>query len=86
MSDFVIYGRDNCIWCDRAVELAQDLDLNFSFKNIETNLHDRQEFREKLPTARTVPQVFYKDRHVGSYEQFVKWLGDNEWLRRSIKD
>jgi glutaredoxin len=81
---FEIYGRNNCVWCDRAKELLTSYGLEFEYANIEESEAARAEFKRLWPTARTVPQIIeWSDgdtivlpvwTHIGGYEDLVKWL------------
>lgn len=36
------------------------------------------ELKERMPTARTIPQIFVGEQHIGGYEDLVKFLSENE--------
>jgi glutaredoxin 3 len=65
-----IYGRDNCYWCQEAKSLAKRYGLEFEYKNTGYEKF-RTEMFEKYPDAKTVPQIWWDDRHIGGYDQFV---------------
>jgi glutaredoxin 3 len=66
----VIYGKDNCYWCKEAKALAGRYGFEYEYKNT-TYENYRAEMFEKVPDAKTVPQIFWDGRHVGGYEEFV---------------
>jgi hypothetical protein len=35
-----------------------------------------KELMERLPDAKTVPQIWWYDRHVGGYQEFAKEVED----------
>lgn len=53
---YIIYGKDNCVWCDRAKEL---LDGVYIFKNVMTSEMHRDEFLEGFPGAKSVPKIIW---------------------------
>lgn len=75
---FEIYGRTNCVWCDRAKELLLNHGLSYSFRNIETNPSYLEDFLEDFKGKKTVPQIriFIGNEYsyIGGYEELRKWL------------
>lgn len=65
-----IYGKDNCYWCQEAKALTKRYNLPHEYKNT-TYENFRSEMFEKVPDAKTVPQIFWDDRYVGGYAEFV---------------
>lgn len=76
---YIIYGKDNCIWCDRAKEL---LDGVYIFKNVMTSEIHRDEFLEEFPGAKTVPKIIRISeggntiKRFESYEELYKYFND----------
>ena len=77
-----IYGRDGCIWCDRAKALARRFELPFKYHSYS---HDPAVLAELLlrgnkagVEVRTVPQIFVGDTALGGYEGFAKALENGE--------
>lgn len=79
---FDLYGRDNCVWCDRAKKLLQDEGLPVRYHSIEQNKDDLRDFKRLFPGAKTVPQITHSDMGgtytIGGYDNLVKYL-ENEW-------
>jgi len=67
----VIYGRPACEWCDRAKEICQQYRIEYEYKSIK-NEHFKIELKEKLPTAKTVPQIWWNDKHIGGYAELAE--------------
>ena len=65
----IVYGKNNCIWCERSKYLLEENSIEFEYRNIEEEPKYREELAEKLPTARTVPQIFLDDEYVGGFTQ-----------------
>lgn len=65
-----IYGHARCGWCVKAKALAERYSLKYEWKDtdIQENLND---LRLKFPNVKTVPQIWWDDRHIGGYDQFT---------------
>lgn len=68
---FTIYSGPNCAWCSRAKVLMNTKLVPFEEKTVA-------ELKERMPTARTIPQIFVGEQHIGGYEDLVKFLSENE--------
>lgn len=71
MSDkWIVFGRANCKWCDKAIELLESKGVDFDYYGIDTN--------PILKTVilgmgvKTVPAIFCNTVFVGGYEDIVK--------------
>ena len=65
-----IWAGPRCSWCDRAKSLAEQRELKYEYILID-GPEKMQELSELVPGARTVPQIFWNDRHIGGYDQFA---------------
>ncbi len=65
MKKVVIYTGDLCIHCDWAMDLLNRKKIQFTEYNIAKDLKKREEMLKKSNGARTVPQIFIGDHHVG---------------------
>jgi len=71
MSTLTIYGKANCLWCKEAKVLAERYMMNYEY--IDVGYTDGQkELMARLPEAQTVPQIFWHDRHIGGYQEFMR--------------
>jgi len=62
-----IYGTDGCGFCEKAVDLAVELDLDYTYINAnEASI----EFSRLFPGAKTVPQILIDGEWVGGYSDF----------------
>ena len=68
-----IYSKDHCPFCDKAIHQAQQMVLESHHKyvvyklGVDFELHD---LLERVPTARTFPQIFIDDKNIGGYTEF----------------
>ena len=65
MKKVVIYTGDLCIHCDWAIELLNRKSIEFTEYNIAKDTAKREEMFKKSNGAKTVPQIFIGDHHVG---------------------
>jgi len=75
MSAVTIYGKANCAWCKEAKSLVERYQIPYEY--IDVGYTDgMKELMERLPDAKTVPQIWWYDRHVGGYQEFAKEVED----------
>ena len=65
MKKVVIYTGDLCIHCDWAIELLNRKNIEFTEYNIAKDTTKREEMFKRSNGAKTVPQIFVGDHHVG---------------------
>ena len=65
----VIYGKEQCPYCDMAKKLAEQRGYKYVYKQLGVDF-ELHEMLEKVPTARTFPQIFVNDKSVGGYTEF----------------
>ena len=65
MKKVVIYTGDLCIHCDWAIELLKRKNIEFTEYNVAKDITKREEMFKKSNGARTVPQIFIGEYHVG---------------------
>ena len=71
MKAVTIYGRANCAFCKEAKKLVELYQIPYEY--IDVGYTDGlKELMERLPDAKTVPQIWWYDRYIGGYEEFAK--------------
>lgn len=76
--EYVIYSTMTCSYCKMAENLLRSHKKNIKVIYIDSSPSALQEFKELLPEAKTVPQIFLMsdDRsfmeYIGGYEQLCK--------------
>jgi glutaredoxin len=65
-----IYGNDACVWCRKAKRLAEDYNLEHTWRNTDDQevLND---LKIRLPNVKTIPQIWWDDTHVGGYQDLA---------------
>ena len=65
MQKVVIYTGDLCIHCDWAIDLLNKKKIKFTEYNVAKDSSKREEMFKKSNGAKTVPQIFIGEYHVG---------------------
>jgi len=68
-----IYGKDNCAYCTKAINLAEIQSMDFTYKKLDVDFN-REEMMSMFPTARTFPQIKVDGNAIGGYEQFMEYV------------
>ncbi len=71
---YKIYTRDLCDFCVLAKRLLEKHNLPFEEYNLESHPHHRDELKEKIPDAKTVPQIFVGEKHIGGYSDLTQYI------------
>jgi glutaredoxin 3 len=67
-----IYSKDNCSFCTQAKNFFLQRGMEYvEFKIGST--YTVEQFKQKFPTARTVPQIVIDGSHIGGYDQLQEW-------------
>jgi glutaredoxin len=67
---YKIYGKDWCVYCDRAKVLLNSRGLPYVYYDIEKDEEVRNMALEKSGGQKTVPIIFdTNDNHVGGFDQ-----------------
>ena len=64
-----IYGKPRCTFCDAAKRLCESKGLEYEYKMLDADF-TMEDLIEKVPTAKTFPQIWIDDKHIGGYDQF----------------
>jgi glutaredoxin 3 len=71
MSRIEIYSTASCPYCVAAKNLLKSQGLEWSEVRVDTDLAQRATMLARSGGARTVPQIFINDQHVGGYDELV---------------
>lgn len=75
MVEVEIYSKDNCVFCDKAVKLAQQFQFGecglqkITVKKLGVDF-EMDSMMEMFPTARTFPQIVVDGKSIGGYTEF----------------
>ena len=65
MQKVVIYTGDLCMHCDWAIDLLNRKKIKFTEYNVAKDSSKREEMFKKSNGAKTIPQIFIEEYHVG---------------------
>ena len=68
-----IYGKPRCPFCDRAKALCEQKGLDYEYKMLDAD-YTAEELFEKVPNAKTFPQIFIDGKSIGGYQQLEEQL------------
>ena len=83
MAKIEIYSGPFCPYCVRAKRLLSERSLAFVEYDVQADPGRRSEMLERSNGARTIPQIFINDRHVGGCDELyaLDRMGDLKgWL------
>ena len=66
-----IYTKFGCGYCFRAKRLLDEKGVDYAEYDITMGGPKREEMLERAPQARTVPQIFIGDTHVGGSDELA---------------
>ena len=69
MKKVIIYTGDLCIHCNWAIELLNRKSIEFTEYNVAKDAAKREEMFKKSNGAKTVPQIFIGEHHVGGNDE-----------------
>lgn len=69
----VVWSKDACPFCTQAKALLDSKGIEYEERNI---MHEwtREQLLEAVPNARTLPQIFLDEQHVGGFTELRKHL------------
>jgi len=69
----IVWSKDTCPFCDQAKALLTQRGIAFEERRIGSG-YTREQLLEAVPTARTVPQIFLDDQHIGGFTELKQYL------------
>lgn len=72
-----IYSRPNCPYCDMAKDVFKKLGVQYEEKVVGSDI-SREDFFEKFPGVKTVPQIIVGGNHIGGHSDLLEWMKDND--------
>lgn len=67
-----VYGRPDCPYCDKAIELLEETGLDYTYIDIKEHLSALELMRTRGHAS--VPQVYNEDIHIGGYTDMEAWI------------
>jgi glutaredoxin len=73
MTKAIVWSKDNCTFCDQAKALLQQRNIAYEERKIGYG-YSREDLLESVPTARTLPQIFVNNNHIGGFTELRKYI------------
>ena len=84
MKNITVYSGPMCNFCDAAKRLLSRNNLNYNEIDISTKEGLRDEMTKRANGRRTIPQIFFDDKHIGGYQE-LRELEKNGSLLNLVK-
>jgi glutaredoxin 3 len=62
----VVWSKDACPFCVQAKALLEQRGIEYEERNVSKDW-TKEQLLEAVPTARTLPQIFLDDLHIGGF-------------------
>jgi glutaredoxin 3 len=72
----IIWSKPNCPQCTSAKQLLKIKGIEYEEKNIADG-HKIQDLLALVPNAKTMPQIWLDDKHIGGYKELQEKLNDS---------
>ena len=73
MNSVVVWSKDGCPFCDRAVSLLESKGIDFELRKIGEDW-TKEQLLEAVPNARTVPQIVIDGNQIGGFTELNQLL------------
>ena len=75
--NIIIYTSSLCGFCYRAKSLLKKKNIPFDEIDIDLDYNKKNEMIKKSGGSTSVPQIFFKDHHIGGYEDLYNLEKEN---------
>lgn len=69
-----IYGKEQCSFCDAAKRYLDNKGIPYSYHQLGADF-TTEELKEKAPTARSFPAIFFNNQFIGGYNELLTMSG-----------
>lgn len=70
----IIWSKPACPQCDQAKHLLSAAGYDIEERKIGTGIWTREQLLELVPTAKSVPQIFFGDLYIGGLTELKQKL------------
>ena len=68
-----VFGKPSCVYCNYAKTLLEERQQEYAYIDIVANESSLKELFQRVPDAKTVPQIFIDGEHVGGFDDLREW-------------
>jgi glutaredoxin 3 len=69
----IVWSKDQCPFCVQAKALLESKGIEYEERNVSKDW-TKEQLLEAVPTARTLPQIFLDEDHVGGFNELRQRL------------
>lgn len=69
----VVWSKPDCFFCDQAKQLLDSMNLEYAEKCVGSD-YTVEQFREAAPHAKSYPQIFIYEEHIGGFTDLVDYI------------
>ena len=69
----IVWSKPNCPQCTSAKQLLKIKGIEYEEKNVADG-HKIQDLLALVPNAKTMPQIWLDDKHIGGYKELQEKL------------
>jgi glutaredoxin len=69
----IVYGKKNCVFCDRAIRLLSGIGAKVEYHDVGIT-EIRERLLELVPSAKTVPQIWLNGSFIGGCDDLIQYL------------
>ena len=80
MRHVVVWSKDSCPQCQKAMTLLDTYNINYEVRKVGTEW-SREALLEAVPDARSVPQIVINDNIIGGYKQLVDYIQNTNFIK-----
>ena len=83
MTNAVVWSKETCGFCTQAIKELERRNYQVTVKKIiapttpiESRdwMYSKEDLLKVVPNARSVPQIFIEDKHIGGYTELMKYF------------
>lgn len=69
----IVWSKDSCPFCVQAKALLEARGIEYEERNVSKDW-TREQLLEAVPNARTLPQIFLDEEHIGGFTDLRSYL------------
>lgn len=69
----IVWSKENCPFCVQAKALLESRGIEFEERNVSKDW-TKEQLLAVVPDARTLPQIFLDEEHIGGFTELRKHL------------
>jgi glutaredoxin 3 len=69
----IVWSKDQCPFCVQAKALLESKGIEYEERNVSQDW-TKEQLLEAVPTARTLPQIFLDQEHVGGFNELRQYF------------